>query len=216
MWPLSTIFAKTGPTHFFLLLIFFTLVSGCALLREDGQEPVSADSIAGNEAQAVNPELQLRFQQIVTLIRNEQFEEAVTALESFIADDASLASPHVNLGIAYVRLGREGDAMNAFQAALAVDPNDPHANNLLGILHRQAGRFEEARASYQKILAAHPDYGNAHLNMGILCDIYLQNLNCALGHYEKFQQLSAAEDKEVSLWITDLKQRMRSKQASAP
>jgi hypothetical protein len=47
----------------------------------------------------------------------------------------------------------------------------------------------------------------AHINLGILCDIYLQDAGCAMQHYREYLQLSAGSDRHVSLWLADLEQR---------
>jgi lipoprotein NlpI len=53
-----------------------------------------------------------------------------------------------------------------------------------------------------------PNYAYAHLNYGILLDLYLGELENALAHYQKFQQLTPEEDKEVTKWIVDLERRI--------
>ncbi|NIQ12143.1 MAG: hypothetical protein GWO23_22000, partial [Gammaproteobacteria bacterium] len=44
-------------------------------------------------------------------------------------------------------------------------------------------------------------------NLGILCDLYLNDLECALEHYEIYNG-ALPENKQVELWIVDLRVRL--------
>jgi tetratricopeptide (TPR) repeat protein len=88
------------------------------------------------------------------------------------------------------------------------------ASNEYGLLLRQAGRFAEARAIYEKSLAAFPDYRPAHKNLGILCDLYLKDLACALEHYENYN-VAVPKDEQVKIWVADLRGRLERQAAAA-
>ena len=74
--------------------------------------------------------------------------------------------------------------------------------------HRAGGRFAEARADYEQALKLDPLFADVHLNLAILLDLYLGLPQAALQHYERYQEIVGGEDKQVKLWITDLKQRL--------
>ena len=104
----------------------------------------------------------------------------------------------------------KGDAKLAEEnllKALAIDQAEPVANNELGILYRKQGRFEDARKAYSNALAEHPDYLPVIKNLGILCDIYMRDPECALEQFEKYQR-QVPDDKTIEIWIADLKRRM--------
>jgi tetratricopeptide (TPR) repeat protein len=82
------------------------------------------------------------------------------------------------------------------------------AQNQLGIIQRQRGNFNQALTAYQRAIALDDNYALAHRNLGILYDIYLQQPDSALTHYEKYLLLSGDSSKEVSNWIIDLKRRI--------
>ncbi len=46
-----------------------------------------------------------------------------------------------------------------------------------------------------------------HHNLGVLCDLYLRDLDCALAHYRRYQTLTEENDRRVALWIADLSRR---------
>jgi tetratricopeptide (TPR) repeat protein len=156
---------------------------------------------------AIPPQVQALHGRAVDLMRAERYGEAVAVLKGLTADGHGFPGPYLNLGIAHLALGAEGPAQEALARAIEIDPGNTVAHNQMGILHRRAGRFQEARQAYEKALARRPDYANAHLNLGILCDLYLQNRDCALEHYQRYQALSGGEDKQVSLWLADLSKR---------
>ena len=74
---------------------------------------------------------------------------------------------------------------------------------------RQRGQFAQARKAYEKALGINAAYASAHLNLGILNDLYLQNLDTALQHYQRYQVLTGDSDKQVAKWIIDLERRVQ-------
>ena len=77
----------------------------------------------------------------------------------------------------------------------------------MGIVYRRTGRFEEARESYERALEVHPGYHFALLNLGVLCDLFLEDLQCALKSYEGYAEI-VADDPHVAMWIADVRTRM--------
>ena len=128
-------------------------------------------------------------------------------LEAVVETAPNLAAPRVDLGIAYHRSGNLDAAESSLLLALESNPHHLIAHNELGILQRKSGRFAEARRSYEAALAIYPDYHYARRNLAILCDLYLADLNCALGNYEAYMATVPSDD-EVSMWITDLRYRI--------
>ena len=159
---------------------------------------------------------------------NQQFyEEAVTALKGGdtaaalelllqVSRDAP-EKPFIftNLGLAYFKLQKLDLAEQAFTQALERNADDAVAHNHLGILQRQKGQFEDARNRYQRAIEIKDDYARAYLNLGILFDIYLQDLEKALQHYRKYQSLINEEDSQVAGWIVDIERRLKSGNAQS-
>ena len=155
------------------------------------------------------------YREALSLMQAEEFQSAEPLLLELTRDHPELAGPWVNLGIVYARVGRPEDAQSSLLQAIERNSKSAPAYNQLGILHREAGRFAEAREAYQQALESVPDYSYAHLNLGVLYDLYLQQPEMALEHYQRYQALSPEEDKRVSLWITDLERRLKAGDRSA-
>ncbi len=82
------------------------------------------------------------------------------------------------------------------------------------MLHRRNGNFLEAEAAYLKAVTASPDYALAHYNLGVLNELYLQRLDSALQHFERYQEIVGG-DEQVEKWITDLQRRVAASQRTA-
>ena len=108
----------------------------------------------------------------------------------------------------YLHREKPALAKQAFEQAIIIDNQDAVAFNNLAIIQRQNGEFKKALFNYYKAINAKPDYANAHLNLGILLDLYLQDLPKALEQYEIYQKLTANSDEKVKKWIVDIKRRI--------
>jgi TolA-binding protein len=86
-------------------------------------------------------------------------------------------------------------------------PPSAAAWNELGVTRRQRGNFKEALAAYEQALQIDPAFAPAHRNQGVLLDLYLGDSQRALPEFERYKELSG-EDKPVSGWIAELKQRL--------
>ena len=62
---------------------------------------------------------------------------------------------------------------------------------------------------YLQAIKHKSDYAIAYLNLGILYDLYLQELNDALDHYKQYQTMTNNNDKLVDKWIIDLEHRIK-------
>ena len=146
------------------------------------------------------------FQQAVVLMQNGEHALAVKTLESVINREQRLIAPFINIAIAYRNTGDTGQAEKNLAIALNMDPLHPVANNEQGLIYRKAGKFNEARLAYQKVIANHPEFSAAKRNLGVLCDLYLHDFECALEQFENYLKLNP-DDEVVSIWIADVKQR---------
>lgn len=150
------------------------------------------------------------FQSAVAMLNDGHYEQAVDLLEKVVEQSPGVTAPYINLAIAYRHLDNLEQAETHLKTALGLVPGHPAACNEYGMLYRKTGHFEEARAMYEKALDRFPEYYPVHRNLGILCDLYLDDLECALEHYEIYGR-ARPEEKKVQLWIVDLRNRLRSR-----
>ena len=201
-----------------LLLGVILAVAGCA---SSGSKPAAADR--GRDGGVVNGDrvageipagALTMYEQAVAVMAGGDFLDAELRFKEFLLQYPGYPGAHVNLGIIHANNGNGGAARDAVDAALAINPNYAPALNQSGMLHRRNGKFHEAEAAYLKAVTAQPDYALAHYNLGVLNELYLQRLDAALQHFERYQEI-VGEDKQVEKWITDLKRRVAAHRRTA-
>lgn len=159
------------------------------------------------EPSRMDAQLRADFDQASAMIKEGKYDKAIELLEKVIAQSPEMTAPHINLAIAYSRINKPEQAEQHLKKALELIPGHPVASNEYSLLLRKAGRFAEGRATYEKALAAFPEYYPIHRNLGILCDLYLKDLACALEHYEVYSK-AMPKDEQVKLWLADLRTRL--------
>jgi len=160
------------------------------------------------------PQAQTLFEQATAVMAAGDFLDAELRFQEFLLQYPSFPGAHVNLAIIHGENGDHESARAAVDAALALNPDHPVALNQLGLLLRKNGNFLEAEAAYLKAVTASPDYALAHYNLGVLNELYLQRLDVALQHFERYQAL-VGDDKQVEKWIADLRRRVAASQRTA-
>jgi Flp pilus assembly protein TadD len=158
----------------------------------------------------VAAELRERYLAAIGYLEQGLYERGVAELRAVTEQAPELANPHVDLGVAYGRVGDLAQAAASLERAIAVSADHPIAHNELGLIYRRQGRVADARASYERALALYPELHVANLNLAILCDLYQRDYGCALRHYEAYRA-AMPDDGQVVIWIADVQGR-----ASAP
>lgn len=186
-----------------MLLACAFLLSSCATTStKDTQETIEI-----TENYSVSEEVRDEFNQAVALMKEGKYEEAIQLLRAVTGKTSKFTGPYINLGIAYIATEQLEKAEESLNKALKLNKAHPAANNEMALVFRKTGRFAEAKIKYEEILTRYPDFLPARKNLGVLCDLYLQDLQCALEQYQQYLALLPG-DKQVEIWVADVKQRM--------
>jgi tetratricopeptide (TPR) repeat protein len=116
-----------------------------------------------------------------------------------------LAGPYVNLAIIAIQDKNSEEAFKLVNLALNKNPNLAQALNLLAFLEQQEGKIQQAEKHYQDAIKNKDDYAIAHYNIALLYDIYLQDIDKAIVHYERYMKLINNKDKRTADWLEQLK-----------
>jgi tetratricopeptide (TPR) repeat protein len=190
-------------------MLLVAVLNGCAggpssTPREQGEQALLPGSVSAAS--------QDEFKKALGLMKNNDYAAAIPLLERILQNNPRLPGAQINLAIAYMNLQpfdkeHYQKAEQALLQAVAVDPKEPVAHNQLGLMYRRTGRFQDALRSYGRALDLQRNYAAAQLNMAILCDIYIQDLSCAIEHFEEYAALVPDQQQQVGLWLSDLRKR---------
>ena len=202
-----------------VLVMLPMLFSGCATAPKVEQAPVvpqgpsvvklndGRQGFVIRETPGMDAELRGEFERAVDLMQEGKNGKAIELLAKVIERSPGVTAPHINIAEAYQRTGKPEPAEQHLKTALDLVPDHPVASNEYGLLLRKGGRFKEARAVYEKSLASFPDYLPIHRNLGVLCDLYLNDPECALRQFEIYSNGMPA-DAQVKIWIAELRMRL--------
>ncbi len=164
--------------------------------------------------QKLNDQGLVSFNDAVAAMQQKNWDHAEAALKQLAEKNPKLSGVYLNLGIVYRNKGNNEKAAVEFNRAITANTKNVNAYNQLAVLKREAGDFAAAESLYKKALAVWPFYPEGHKNIAILYDLYLSKPEQALPHYQAYQQLLAAPDKQVDSWIAELQRRLNAGKAA--
>jgi len=184
-----------------MTLTLLVLLQGCASEPPKKVEiqPVVQSTVLPAEARA-------DFEAAMALVNAGEYEKSIELFNKVIKAVPNNAISSINLALVYKKLGKLKQAEESLKQALIAEPENPVAQNEYALIYRKTGRFTEARVLYEKVLDKYPNFIMVHKNLGILCDIYMKDYECALKHYAFYSDV-VQSDKTVKIWIADLKKR---------
>lgn len=171
--------------------------------------PVAVAPPQAEGTSPLNPSVQRAFDNARRALLAGRSDDAERGFLALVQSNPELGGPHANLGLIYRQAGKLKESARELEQAVGLSPAQPAYFNQLGITYRQQGQFAQARQAYESALALDPSNPAATLNLGILCDLYLWDSQCALAQYERYLALTPGGDATVAKWIADLNNRSK-------
>ena len=147
-----------------------------------------------------------RSKEALTLLNNNKLDAAKDIFQQFKENRPELAGPYANLAIIALKNNKPEKALELVKIALSKNPDLAQALNLLAYLEQVSGEIKEAEKHYKEAIRNKNDYAIAHYNIALLYDVYLQDIESAIPHYEKYLKLINNEDKNTADWLEQIKQ----------
>jgi tetratricopeptide (TPR) repeat protein len=132
----------------------------------------------------------------VSLSREGQHKEAVTAFRKAARTYPGYGKAYYNMGIAYHELGRDEDAIEAYQKAIEINPADAASHVNLGNIFMRQNHLVAAIRELETAVRIAPAYGNAHYNLAVVY-YFGRMYNRAWDHLQKSESLGVVPDPEL-------------------
>lgn len=148
---------------------------------------------------------QARYKTAITFLNNDKLEEAKEIFLEFKSERPELAGPYANLAVIAIKNNNLNEAIELAKKAIEKNPKLAQALNLLAYLEQMNGEITLAVKHYKQALQNKEDYAIAHYNIALLYDVYLQDIENAILHYERYMKLTNNKDKNTADWLEQIK-----------
>lgn len=182
-------------------------------LNRSAQAPVAGDTVKKQYLRALDA------------IEQQQWQQATTQLNAIIKDNSAINTPEIMLAWILWQQNNRDAAAKRLEQIIQKPLYRSDAYNYLAIIYREQGRFSESESVYKNALSSWPENPTLHKNLGILYDLYLDQPQDALKHYElALTQLNAdvsennneasaskqqeRSSKQLSFWIKEIQRRL--------
>lgn len=182
------------------LLVVALLLTACATTTET--TTVSSSGISPLE-QSLSEKSE--YKKALTLLNHDKLDAAKEIFQQFKSDRPELAGPYANLAIIALKNNEPEKALKLVKLALTKNPNLAQALNLLAYLEQVSGEINSAEKHYKEAIKNKNNYAIAHYNIALLYDVYLQDIESAIPHYERYMELINNEDKNTADWLEQIK-----------
>lgn len=194
---------RTLTLYINLAILVAGILSACAT-QETKQDAMSQHDRDKAIQTTTDSDLE-KYGEAITLLGNGELDKAKTMLVEFTEQRPELAGPWANLGLISIKQNKLAEAESQLAKALQKNPDMPQALNLMGYIEKSRGNIIKARDYYIRAVEIKDNYALAHYNLALLYDIYIQDVNKAIEHYQKYLALIKDKDKRTAEWLDQLK-----------
>lgn len=145
---------------------------------------------------------QAEYNEALSLMKANNLDKAVSIFKRLISVYPNLAGAFVNLAFIHNAKSEQDKAENYFKSALEINPKNTDALLGLATARQKNGNFKEAERFLLTAEASDKKNTDVQFNLAVLYELYLQQYDDAIEHYENYIALTSNEDKEtVKRWV---------------
>lgn len=135
-----------------------------------------------------------KYEKIQKMLADERHEEALTALESLVAEFDDFAPAHFDLGNLHYASGRMDAVLSHYEKTVALSPDNPlYLKNLADFLYSESKDTDRSLALYDKILSLRPEDIPTLMVTGHLY-VSIRRFDEALGYYNRVLDIEPWND----------------------
>ncbi len=190
----------------FASALLILLLSACASNKPAIQDSAELGPDGQPVAEPLPEGFENEYRNGLSLMEDERFDEALQHWADMSVVFGQYPGVWSNLGLAHYQLGNYEEAATAYEQVETIDPTFCPVHSLSGVAYRELGRFDDAQASYYAAIDCDPDDGRHYYNLGILLDLYRNDLENALEFYRKARRLMP-DNEQLNIWVVDLARR---------
>lgn len=190
-------------------LLCSILAGGLILLAGCSQSPTQVDGFnvrrASGEVGVLSPDARARYRTALEHASQQEYTKAEKALLQLSKEVPTHPGVWLNLASLYYQSDRLEEAQSALARADALEPSSAAIHNLRGALAVRSGDITTAERHYHQALQQDNSAAEVYYNLGLLHDIYYQDIAAAIGYYEQYLQLNPNRDSQTEQWVEQLK-----------
>lgn len=185
------------------IIIFSLLLSSCAT-TDNSSRTENTKSSGVNPFDQSDSDKRL-YNKALTFLNKGKLDDAKEIFEVLQSDRPELAGPYANLAVIALQEKKPDEALKLAEISVTKNPKLSRALNLLGYLKLKNGNVLDALKHYKSAIKYKNDYALAHYNIALLYDVYMQDVQSAILHYEKYMKLIDGKDKTTADWLEQLR-----------
>lgn len=152
------------------------------------------------------PTCEERYKQIQEMIGQQQYNEAIAALDQLVTKYNDFAPAQLDLGNLYYTAGQLDKALTHYELSVQLEPENPlYLKNLADLLYSEKKDVARALELYESILSLRPDDIQTLMIAGHLC-VSLEKFEDALDHYNRVLDIEPWND-EAQQFVDRIQQK---------
>jgi tetratricopeptide (TPR) repeat protein len=185
------------------------LAGALVILSSCSQEPVKPETFKQSgrteQGKSATKADRDKYREGLIALNNHDNAKAQRIFSEFIRNKPGLAGAYTNMALIHSKNSEYDQSLTLINKAIQLNPKQSQAYNLRAQIMLKNGKIHKAKDDYIKAVELNPKYINAQYNLALLYDIYLQEIELAIKHYNIYMSLLKKPDQGTKEWVDHLK-----------